>query len=58
MVKVVNDTIGLNGLVLTLLVFGAYLRMTKTLPPSLDIYERVEVIRKVMCEIKKIYTQN
>ena len=55
MVKVVNNTIGLNGLILTLLIFRAYLRMTKTLPPLLDIHKRVEVIRKVMREIKKIY---
>ncbi|KAF1970758.1 hypothetical protein BU23DRAFT_581893 [Bimuria novae-zelandiae CBS 107.79] len=33
-VKAVNDMAGLDGLVLTLLVFGAYPRMTTELPPS------------------------
>ena len=55
MVKVVNDTAGPNGLMLILLIFRAYLRMTKTSPPSLDVYKRVEIIRKVMRKIKKIY---
>ena len=54
-VKAVNDTTGLNGLVLILLVFGAYSRMTETLPPSPVIYERAETIRKAMRKIKKIY---
>ena len=55
MVKVVNNTIGPNGLILTLLIFRAYLRITKILPPLLDIHKRVEAIRKVICKIKKIY---
>ena len=37
-VKAVNNTAGLNGLVPTLLIFGAYLRLTKISPPSLSIY--------------------
>ena len=41
-----------------LLVFRAYLRITKILPPSLDVYKRVEAIRKAMRKIKKIYAQN
>ena len=36
-VKAVNDTAGPNGLVLTLLVFGAFLRMTELNAPALLI---------------------
>jgi hypothetical protein len=32
--KAINDSIGLNGLVPTLLVYGAYPRITKNDPPS------------------------
>src|SRR5204862_5801413 len=54
-VKVVNNTAGLNSLVLTLLIFRAYLRITKILLPLLNVYKRVEAIRKVIRKIKKIY---
>ncbi|KAF2189518.1 hypothetical protein K469DRAFT_562804, partial [Zopfia rhizophila CBS 207.26] len=55
-VKVVNNTIKLNSLILTLLVFRAYLRITKILLFSLNVYKRIEVIRKVIYKIKKIHT--
>ncbi|KAF2186707.1 hypothetical protein K469DRAFT_726183 [Zopfia rhizophila CBS 207.26] len=45
-VKVVNNTAGLNGFIPTLLVFRAYLRMTKISLPLPDVYERAEAIRK------------
>jgi hypothetical protein len=35
--KAINDTAGLNGLVLILLVYGAYPRITKHDPPSLSV---------------------
>jgi len=38
-VKAVNDTAGPDGLVLTLLVYGAYLRMSNLGPPALSIME-------------------
>ncbi len=53
-VKAVNDTAGPNGLVLTLLVFSAYLRMTKLDLPALLITVRVTVVRKAMAEITKL----
>ncbi|KAF2175419.1 hypothetical protein K469DRAFT_724132 [Zopfia rhizophila CBS 207.26] len=55
-VKAVNDTVEPNSLVPTLLVFRAYLRITKTSLLLPNVYERVEVIRKAMHEIKKIHT--
>ncbi len=50
-VKVVNNTAGPNGLVPMLLVFGAYLRITKQDPLSLTITKRVEAVCIVIKEI-------
>lgn len=54
-VKAVNDTAGPNGLVPTLLVFGAYPRITENDPPSPDIIERARVIKEAMKETRKNY---
>ena len=43
-VKAVNNTTSPNGLVPTLLVYGAYLRISKLDPPAPTIMERVAVI--------------
>ncbi len=53
-VKAVNDTTGPDSLVLTLLVFSAYLRMTKLDPLALLITARVTAVRKAMAEITKL----
>ena len=53
-VKAVNDTAGLNGLVPTLLVYRAYLRMGKLDPPALSITEQAAVIQKVIAKIVKL----
>jgi len=37
--KAINDTAGLNGLVPTLLVYGAYPRMSKLDPPALSVID-------------------
>ncbi|RFU26353.1 hypothetical protein B7463_g9983, partial [Scytalidium lignicola] len=52
--KAVNDSVGLDGLVLTLLVYGAYLRMSEldTLAPTVS--QRAMAIKKAMEEISKI----
>jgi di/tripeptidase len=57
-VKAVNDTAGLDGLVPTLLVFGAYPRMTSTSAPSAAMTARAEAIRTAMKEVRKLYMQN
>ena len=49
--KVINDSIGPNGLVPTLLVFGAYLRMTESDASSPPIIQCAMAIRKAMDEI-------
>ena len=53
-VKAVNNTASPNGLVPTLLVYGAYLRISNLDPPTLSIMERAAIIRKVMAEIVKL----
>ena len=53
-VKAVNDTASPNRLVLTLLVYGAYLRISNLGPPAPSITERAAAIRKVMAEIVKL----
>ena len=53
-VKAVNDTAGPDGLVPTLLVYGAYPRMTNLDPPTPSIIDRAAAIRKAMSEIAKL----
>ena len=53
-VKAVNDTAGPDGLVPTLLVFGAYPRMTIDSPPSPSTLKRGEAIQKAMKELRRI----
>ena len=43
-VKAINDTAGPDGLVPTLLVFGAYPRLTNSDPPSPGIIKHVEAV--------------
>ena len=53
-VKAVNNTTSPNGLVPTLLVYGAYLRISNLDPPTPSIMERVAAIQKAMAEIVKL----
>ena len=53
-VKAINNTASPNGLVPTLLVYGAYLRISKLDPPAPSVTERATVIRKAIAEIVKL----
>ena len=53
-IKAINNTAGPNGLVPTLLVYGAYLRISKLDPPTPSVTDRAAAIRKVMAEIVKL----
>jgi hypothetical protein len=53
-IKAVNDIAGPDGLVPTLLVYGAYPRMTNLDPSAPFIIDRAVVIRKAMLEIAKL----
>jgi hypothetical protein len=50
-VKAVNDTAGLDGLVLTLLVFGAYLQITKLDLPAATTTQQAVAVRKAIAEV-------
>ena len=56
-VKAVNDSAGPNGLVPTLLVFGAYPRLTEMDPPSPSVVRRAEAIRAAMKEVRQIHAK-
>jgi hypothetical protein len=53
-VKVINNTAGLNSLVLTLLVFGAYSRISTLNPSALTITQQATVVHKAITEVAKI----
>ena len=49
--KAINDTTGLDGLVPTLLVFGAYPRIVELDAPSTTVTQRAIAIKKAMVEV-------
>jgi len=53
-VKAINDTTSPNGLVPTLLVYGAYPRISKLDPPTLSVTDRAAVIWKAIAKIVKL----
>ena len=53
-IKAINNTASPNRLVPTLLVYGAYLRMSKLDPPAPSVTDRAAAIRKAMAEIVKL----
>ena len=53
-VKAINNTASPNGLVPTLLVYGAYPRISKLDPPAPSIIERAAIIRKAITKIVKL----
>ena len=56
-IKAINNIAGYNSIMLTLLVFGAFLRMIHLDPPALSIIQQATAIKKVIAEITKLYAQ-
>ena len=56
-VKAVNNTAGPDGLVPTLLVYGAYPRISNLDPPTPSITERAAAIQKAITEIVKLWAK-
>jgi hypothetical protein len=56
-VKAVNDSAGPDGIVPTLLVFGAYPRMTEMDPPSPSVVKRAEAIRAATKEVRRLHAE-
>jgi hypothetical protein len=54
-IKAVNDTAGPDGLTPTLLVFGAYPRLTSTDAPAASIIERAAAIKLAMADVRKCH---
>lgn len=52
--KALNDSAGTDGLVPTLLLFGAYPRMTEWDAPSPSVIQRQATLRKAMDEVRKL----
>ena len=53
--KAINDTAGPNGLVPTVLVFGAYPRISNSDAPSASIIARATAVKKAMVEVRKFH---
>jgi hypothetical protein len=56
-IKAVNETAGPDGLVLTLLVFGTYPRITTTDTLSLTVTEHGKTIIKAMKQIAELHAK-
>src|SRR5436305_2587248 len=55
-VKAVNDTAGPDGIIPTLLVFGAYPRMVEMDPPAATITQRAAAIKLAIKEVRRYHT--
>jgi hypothetical protein len=56
-VKAINDSAGPDGIVPTLLVFGAYPRLTEMDPPSPSVTKRAEAIHTATKEVRRLHTE-
>jgi hypothetical protein len=56
-IKAIDNTTSLNRLVPTLLVYGAYLRISNLDFFTLSITERAAVIRKAIAKIVKLWAK-
>jgi hypothetical protein len=52
--KAINDSIGPNSLISTLLVFGAYLCIVKSNTPNFMVVKRAAALKKAIKEVKKL----
>src|SRR6266702_6872748 len=52
--KAINDSIGLNGLIFTLLVFKAYPHIVESNVPNSTVVKQAAALKKAMEEVKKL----
>jgi hypothetical protein len=52
--KAINDTIRLDRLVLTLLIYSAYPQITKHNPPFLLVAQRALAVKKAIAKVQKL----
>jgi hypothetical protein len=55
--KVINDSIGPNGLILILLIFGAYPRIVKSDTPNPTVIKQAAAFKKAIEKVKKLKTE-
>ena len=55
--KVINNFIGPNGFIPTLLIFGAYLYIVKSDVPNPIVIKRAAALKKAIEEVKKLKTK-
>jgi hypothetical protein len=55
--KAIDDTACSNGLVPTLVVFGAYPRMVESDAPAPSVAQRAAAIKKAMSEVQKLRSE-
>ena len=56
-VKAVNNTIGPHSLILTILVFRAFLRLAELDPLNLSVKQRAATIKRAMKEVRQVYAK-
>ena len=56
--KAINDFIGPNNLIPTLLVFGAYLYIIKSNIPNPIVIKQAKTLKKAIEEVKKLKTKH
>ena len=56
-VKAINNLVGPNRIIPTLLVFSVYLQLTKIDPLSLSVTKRIEAICVVTKEVRRLYIE-
>ena len=56
-IKAINNTAGLDRLIPTLLVYGAYLRISKLDPSAPSVINQAAAIQKAMAEIVKLWVK-
>jgi hypothetical protein len=56
-VKAINNLAGPDGIIPTLLVFGAYSRLTEIDPPSSLVTKRTEAICVITKEVRRLHTK-
>ena len=56
--KVINDSVGLNSLIPTLLVFKAYPCIIKSNTPNPIVIKRAAALKKAIKEVKKLKTEH
>ena len=54
-VKTINDMAGLDGLILTLLIFSAYPRISREDRLTISNVERAAIIKKVIAKVRRCY---